>query len=144
MSDDKRIRPIALCVFRRGDRILVAEGYDEVKGEAFYRPPGGGLRFGEHSAEALRREMREEFDVEITDLRLLDVMENIFTCRGRPGHEIVFVYDADPVDPSFYEREPIEGEDTRGGRFRCRWLDPAEVSSETPPVYPDGLVELFA
>jgi hypothetical protein len=41
------IRPVALCVFRNNDGILVFEGYDDVKGETFYRPPGGGIEFGE-------------------------------------------------------------------------------------------------
>jgi len=33
----KRIRPLAICIFRHNDRILVAEGYDSVKDEYFYR-----------------------------------------------------------------------------------------------------------
>lgn len=42
-----RIRPLAICVFRHQDRILVAEGYDPVKDEHFYRPLGGGNEFGD-------------------------------------------------------------------------------------------------
>ena len=41
-----RIRPLAMCVFRKGERILVAEGYDRVKGEVFHRPLGGAIKFG--------------------------------------------------------------------------------------------------
>ncbi|GAB4413366.1 MAG: hypothetical protein Kow00123_27080 [Anaerolineales bacterium] len=37
------IRPIAICVFRRDDRIFVFEGYDPLGGKAFYRPLGAGL-----------------------------------------------------------------------------------------------------
>lgn len=36
----EQIRPIAICVFRRDNRILVGEGYDPVKKESFYRPLG--------------------------------------------------------------------------------------------------------
>jgi len=44
------IRSIAICVFRHKNHILVAEGYDPVKDEYFYRPLGGGIEFGETSA----------------------------------------------------------------------------------------------
>jgi ADP-ribose pyrophosphatase YjhB (NUDIX family) len=59
------------------DRVLVSEMYDEVDG-TFYRPPGGGIQFGETSLEAARREMREEFRLEVDDPRLLGVLESIF------------------------------------------------------------------
>ncbi len=47
MGKKKRVRPLAICVFRHHDRILVMEGYDPVKKEHFYRPLGGGIEFGE-------------------------------------------------------------------------------------------------
>lgn len=31
-----RVRPLALCVFRKNDLILVQEGYDAVKNQTFY------------------------------------------------------------------------------------------------------------
>ena len=47
------IRPIAVCVVRNNDNILVFEGYDPVKKETFYRPLGGAIEFGEHSKSAV-------------------------------------------------------------------------------------------
>ena len=41
------IRQVAIRVFRNGDRILVAPGHDDVKGERFFRPLGGGVELGE-------------------------------------------------------------------------------------------------
>lgn len=41
------VRPVAICLIRKGDAILVLEGRDEVKGETFYRPLGGAVEFGE-------------------------------------------------------------------------------------------------
>jgi len=61
----KRIRPLAICVFRHNDRILVAEGYDSIKDEYFYRPLGGGIEFGESSVETICRELMEELNAEV-------------------------------------------------------------------------------
>jgi 8-oxo-dGTP pyrophosphatase MutT (NUDIX family) len=137
------IRPLALCVLSRDGRYLVADGYDPEKDEVFYRPPGGGIDFGETSEEALRREIQEEMGIEIENTHRLGVLENIFTFAGRPGHEIVFVYDADPVDRSIYERETLVGRDSDGRQFTCHWVDFDGIGPDFPPIYPDGLVELL-
>jgi 8-oxo-dGTP pyrophosphatase MutT (NUDIX family) len=66
MGDNmNRIRPLAICVFRNEDRILVNEGYDPVKQEAFYRPLGGGIEFGESSMDTVCRELMEELNVDV-------------------------------------------------------------------------------
>jgi hypothetical protein len=41
------VRPIAIAIIRRGERIFVAEGTDDVTEETFYRPLGGLVEFGE-------------------------------------------------------------------------------------------------
>ena len=69
------IRPIALCLFRREDRILVSTAYDSVKKDYFCRPLGGGIEFGERGAEAIVREIREELGAEIKEVRLLGTLD---------------------------------------------------------------------
>ena len=88
-----KIRSLAICVFRNHDRILVAEGYDPVKKQTFYRPLGGGIEFGEYSEQTIHRELREEIGAEVCDLKYLGALENVYVFNGRPGHEIVQVYD---------------------------------------------------
>jgi NADH pyrophosphatase NudC (nudix superfamily) len=53
------IRPIAICVCRDGERILVAEGHDSQKGQTFYRPLGGTIEFGERGDETVQRELSQ-------------------------------------------------------------------------------------
>lgn len=72
------ICPIAICVFRNNNRILVFEGHDSIKNETYYRPLGGGIEFGESGEEAIRREIMEELHSEIEELKHLGFLENIF------------------------------------------------------------------
>jgi len=138
----KQIRPLALCVFRNGSRILVSEGLDFTKGQTYYRPLGGGIEFGESGVAAITREIREELGVEITTPHLLGVMENIFNLEGDPGHEIVFVYDARFVDESLYSRETIPFQEEGWATPHAIWLDLNSLRTDRP-LYPDGLADLL-
>jgi ADP-ribose pyrophosphatase YjhB (NUDIX family) len=138
-----RIRPIALVLFRRADgAILAAPGFDKVKQQAFYRPLGGEIEFGELAVDAARREIREELTAEIDDPKLLGVFENIFTFLGRSGHELVWVFEATFQDASFTERDVVyalEGDAT----FEVHWVPLRRFIDGEVPLYPDGLLEVL-
>lgn len=131
------IRVVVIGIFRQGRRILVTEGFDSVKKERFARPPGGGIEMGETSAEALHREIREELGQEITQLRQVGVLENRFTYRGQPGHEIVFVYESEFVDAELYDREEISW--TEPGRTRVSLWRSLDSFGADCQLVPEGL-----
>jgi 8-oxo-dGTP pyrophosphatase MutT (NUDIX family) len=137
-----RIRPLALCIFHHDGKILLSEAHDPIKNRPFFRPIGGGIEFGETSAQAIVREVEEELGLAITDVRLLGTLENIFTYAGRPGHEIVQVYDAKFVDASVYALPYLDGQKTDGATFTAKWLRWEGFTDEAPLV-PDGLYELL-
>jgi len=137
-----QIRPISICVFRRGDCILVVEAYDSVKEETFYRPLGGGIEFGETSTIALVREIREEVGTEIVDLQHIGTLENIFTYNGAPGHEIVQVYDGRFVDESLYAMSSVPSVESNGESIHVVWK-PLGYFSAKHPLYPHGLLDLL-
>lgn len=139
------IRPIAICVFRHNGRILAAEGRDPIKGQLFYRPLGGAIEFGEHSADTIARELAEELGAAVTDLRYLGTLENIFTYGGETGHEIIMVYDGEFVDSALYDRPVIEGAEDDGEPFQAVWVSLSECADPAaPPLYPTGLIDLLS
>jgi 8-oxo-dGTP pyrophosphatase MutT (NUDIX family) len=140
----KRIRPLAICVFRHNNRILVHQGYDELKKEHFYRPLGGGIEFGESSVETICRELMEELNVEADrdSLKYLGTLENIFEFNGVPGHEIIMIYDGALKDSRLYDQPAIVGKEAEE-EIRAEWKSIAEFGEGKSILYPTGLLQLL-
>ncbi len=133
------IRPIVICLCSFQNKILVAEDFEHFKQEVFYRPPGGGINFGERGTDAVIREFQEEFALDLTDIQYLFTLENIFEFENHPRHEIVLVYDAKLVDASLYGTilSGIEGNET----LKAYWRSLHEIENDHYPLYPQGLKE---
>ena len=137
-----QIRPIVICVFRDEDRLFVTEGYDSCKKETFYRPVGGAIEFGERSRESIVREIREEMDAEIKDITYFGMIENIFTYDGKPGHEIVLIYEANFVDSLLYKLKSVRLKDN-GDWLVAMWKTLADFRSGSAILYPEGLLDFL-
>jgi len=139
----KRVRPLAICVFRNRDRILVNEGYDPIKKQTFYRPLGGGIEFGEKAEDTIRRELMEEIKVEVGEVRYLGTLENIFTFNGETGHEIIMIFDGALTESGLYEQAVIEGKEPNGEVFRAMWKSLDEFGEGKSILYPHDLLKLL-
>jgi len=139
-----KIRPLAICVFQNNNRILVAEGYDPVKKDTFFRPLGGGIEFGEKSEDTVRRELMEEINAEVGELWYLGTLENIFMFNGTPGHEIVRVFDGVLKDSGLYDQTVIVGKEADiHDSFRAVWMNLDRFETGESILYPTGLLELL-
>ena len=140
-----RIRPLALCLFRHEGRLLVGYAYDAVKQDHYCRPLGGGIEFGERGAQAVVREIREELGAEIEGVRWLGTLENLFTCEGEAGHEIVLIYDAVFSDRSLYARTILHGheQDAAVEAFTAEWKSLDDLAAGPVRLVPEGLLEFL-
>ena len=142
VAQDRHIRLRAICVFRRGDSILVSFAVDPRNGGRYARTIGGAVEFGEHSEDALRREIREELGAEIVNPRLLGVLENVFSIEGTERHEIVFVYDAELAGPEWNARTEIPVNEA-ACVTPATWVPIASLGDDGIPVYPRALAGLL-
>lgn len=138
-----KVKAFAVLLNRLGDAHLVWQGSDETKSPAhFHRLLGGHVEFGESSLDAVQREVREETMSELTEPRLLGVLENRFVYRGEPGHEVVFVYTGLLTPP-----EPVPA---AGGWLQDNdspiWAEwrPLTPDNQAPPLYPEGVQDLLS
>jgi ADP-ribose pyrophosphatase YjhB (NUDIX family) len=137
---DKRQIIKAMAVVRRprDGALLVSEHVDSGD-PPFQRPLGGHVEFGEYAIDTVRREFGEEIGQELTEVRLLGVLENIFGWQGGTEHEVVFIFTAAFAAASAYEIEEQRILDNPDRRVLWR---PANAVS--PPLYPAGLTGLIA
>lgn len=145
MSKSKKnppIRVIALAVIRDADRLFLSRGWDPAARRHFWRPLGGGVEFGERSAEALKREFREEIDQSIEILSPAVLFENLFTFNGSPGHEIILMHEARFVDDAMLTVEPFSFAEPgpSGSEHLVQWMSLDQLRAGSEPLFPEGLL----
>lgn len=120
---------------------IVHDGRLLVQGDHHYPfvvPPGGRCRLHESTADAARREIREELACDVAIGRLLWLVENFFELDGRRVHELTFVYEGRlPADAPFVATEGdfLGAEDNP--RLFYRWVPLPELA--TLELYPEVL-----
>lgn len=134
MDKFKEIRPVVLGLAKKDNKLLVGEGFDNVKNQTFYRCLGGGIEFLENSFDALKREFLEEIDANITVKDFLGISENIFTYKGKNAHELILFYSIDILDSDYKEEYDIIDD---GGKYKAKWIDIDEFKNHNKILYPE-------
>src|SRR5512136_3250906 len=104
-------------------RVFLARRGPRAKNErGLWEFPGGSVEFGEKLAQALQREMREEYGIEIAVGELLDVVDHILPEEGQHWVSPAFICAITAGEPSI--REP-------GKCTEIRWFHPEEMPDES-------------
>lgn len=129
-----------MAVIRRPrDGALLVSEHTDALGNPFHRPLGGHVEFGEYALDTVHREFAEEIGQRLTGVRLLGVLENIFSWDGALQHEVVFMFTASFADMAAYEiprQRILDNADETRVIWRTR-------DTAGPPLYPDGLADLI-
>lgn len=101
----------------------------------FHRLVGGSVELGERHGDAIVREVGEELGSRVRDLRLVTVLENIFSIDGVLGHEVVFLHTG-RLEPS-PAREGATLTEDDGAVLPVVWR-PVDDAAEALPLHPHG------
>lgn len=141
-----RIRVVALAILQRpadGAVLAVRFGGNSREPRPFYRPPGGGVEFGERSEAAAVREVMEELGCAVEPLRLLGVAENHFVFDGVRGHEVVFNWLVRFADASRYEIPEFAVVEDNGERSVAHWVQLDDLAARGIPLFPVATADLI-
>lgn len=136
MDKFKEIRAIVLGLVKNGNKLLVSKGYDKSKNQEFYRCLGGGIEFLENSKEALKREFKEEINIEIEIGKFLGISENIFNYKGKDAHELILFYDAYINEKDYQEKYKLIDDDLESEAI---WIDIDRFKNKELIIYPEQI-----
>ena len=136
----QHIKVKAIGLHWRDDQLLATEVFDDEGRLTGVRPLGGGVEFGEHWQEALKREFQEELGVEVEVKGPPLVMENIYSHHGAVGHEVLFIAEIVFNTARFAHLDRISFRENNGTLCTARWFDVAALDRpDGPALYPAGL-----
>jgi DivIVA domain-containing protein len=134
------VRAVTVALLAERGRMLVTEVPDPTTGRTAYRPPGSEIAFGERGHEAIRRTMREEFGVQLTEVRPMATLESIHRFAGRETHELVLVYEVATADPQVWSQPRLR---SRRGNGSAIWAPVDMFRRNEAQLLPDGLLPLL-
>jgi DivIVA domain-containing protein len=134
------VRAVTVALLADRGRMLVTELPDPVSGRTVYRPPGGEINFGERGHEAVRRALRDEFGIQLSEVRPMATLESVHRFAGREAHELVLVYEVATADPQVWAQPRLR---SRRGDLTAIWAPVDMFRRNEAQLLPEGLLPLL-
>lgn len=125
MSDDQRFNIRVYGLWLNEGRVLVSE--EEIKGTNIIKFPGGGLEFGEGIIDCLKREWKEELDMDI------EVLNHFYTTDYyQPS-----AFDKSQVVSIYYLVKPLTDNNyivNKNDNEVSYWMKLTDITKDTFPL----------
>ncbi len=121
-------------IFNKEKKILLTKRAAPPKANYWF-PPGGAIDLGETVESGLRREIREETNINVSNLNFLDYIDGITHDAENMilYHYIVFIFTAD-----YLEGEVLADDDA----LDAQWFSSSDIIDERIPI-PDELIRII-
>ena len=130
------------------NQILVAD--EIVRGTWLTKFPGGGLEFGEGTRDCLKREFREELNIDVTITDHIYTTDFFQRSAFRPEHQIISIYYGveanEPIKvplrnkPFDFDEKQMKIYEDKGETETFRFIDWDDFSAETVTLPIDKVV----
>jgi 8-oxo-dGTP diphosphatase len=127
------LRAEVIIIHNNGKQVLVQCDNEET----FYRFPGGSIEFGESAAEAIKRELIEEFDLQSTIGSLACLNENIVEYNGKKRHDCTILHWG-LIDESLVQ-DSLNHNEKQGIKITWRTFEQLKQK----PLYPEGILDFL-
>ena len=118
---DKRMVVIVKGIILHENKVLILKRSDSDKiNPDKWEFVGGKINFNENLEDALKREFKEELNIDIKVGKFLGISENIFNYKGKNAHELVLFYDAYIDDKDYQEKYSVIDDDSE---TEAMWID---------------------
>jgi DivIVA domain-containing protein len=134
------VRAVTVALLADRGRMLVAELPDPTTGRTVYRPVGGDIGFGERGHEAVRRALRDDYGIQLSEVRPMATLESIHRFAGREAHELVLVYEVATADPGVWAQPRLM---SRRGGPSAIWAPVDMFRRGEATLLPEGLLPLL-
>ncbi len=115
MEDKKDFVEIGVAIIRRGDQVLIGKRPIDKLFGGKWEFPGGKVELGESVEDCIVREIGEELEIKIGNLKLLIVEDHEY-----PGKKKFRLH--------FYFCEILEGEPQALWHDEIRWIEPEKLA----------------
>lgn len=127
-------------------RVLVSDEF--IRGSYYTKFPGGGLELGEGTRDCLKREFKEETNLEVVIGGHLYTTDFFQMSAFNPAHQIISIYysvlAAEPIDletkTALFDFEPHQVADPKGEAEVFRWVEWNDLSEATVSLPIDKVV----
>lgn len=129
----------AAAVIVHGEHVLL----HRADGDTFWTLPGGRIEPGEHAAQTVVRELREEVGVAILPERTLCIAENFFTHNGQSHHELG-IYIVARLEPGslLLDLSTTHPGSEQGKRLMFSWFSLQQLSDiDLRPIFLQRLLQ---
>ena len=75
------------------------------KNDLVWALPGGKVKIMEKTEDAIKREIKEELNVELSNIKIVSVTENFFRVNNEKIHQYIFTYKGDLIDDEYDDLE---------------------------------------